>query len=99
MDHAQPARTIAITYRNRSRFARVKLRRPTTGSRRDRLRAPYPDAPEDLAYDEDLAIELIAATGELPTRKRELIVVLTHYRRAIYDLATQARARRPASTS
>ena len=76
MDHAQPARTISITYRNRSRFARVKLRHSATGSRRGRLRARYPDAPEHLAYDADLAIELIAATGELPTRKRELIIVL-----------------------
>lgn len=33
----------------------------------------------------------MANTSELPTRKRDLVTVLAHYRHALHDLATQTR--------
>lgn len=84
MEHTTHARTIAVTYRNRSRFARIRLGHP--GRRRSRLTSRYqlPD------YNAELALELIGSTGELPTSKRDLLIVLAHYRHALHTLATEA---------
>ncbi len=67
-----PRRTVAVTARNRSRFARPRLH--------------YPDTALGTGYDADLARELLASTGELPTSKSELIALLAEYRRAVYSL-------------
>lgn len=91
MNRAQPARTIVVTYRSRSRLARLRLRHPATAQPgRNRLPARHP------AYDADTAMELIANTCELPTTKRDLLIVLAHYRHALHALAAQALAGRQA---
>ena len=98
---AQQPRTIAVTYRGCSRFSRIRLRHP--GERR-RLMArlirqpsvadiPPPAQP----YDAELAMELLANTCELPGSKRGLHIVLTHYRYALHQLATEAMASRTKS--
>jgi hypothetical protein len=88
------ARTIAATYRSRSRFARIRLRYP--GRHPSRLTNRYPGRAELPDYNAELAIELIGGTGELPTSKRDLLIVLTHYRHALHALATQAAINRQA---
>src|SRR5690242_5165540 len=98
MQDTAHARTIAVTYRNRSRFARIRLRCP--GRRPPWLYRPatrYPGEVELPDYDAELAMELIGGTGELPTSKPDLIVVLTHYRHALLALATQLMANQTAS--
>lgn len=87
MEHTRRARTIAVTYRNRSRFARIKLRYP--GRRPSRLTSRYPGHVTLPDYNAELALELIGGTGELPTSKRDLLIVLAHYRHALHVLATQ----------
>jgi hypothetical protein len=69
-----PARTIAVTACARTRLSRLRVR--------------YPDHTDHRHYDAALARELLARTGELPSSKHDLIVVLTDYRHAIHDLAT-----------
>ena len=87
MEHTTHARTIAVTYRNRSRFARIRLRYP--GRRPSRLTKEYPGHVKLPDYNAELALELIGSTCELPTSKRDLLIVLTHYRHALHVLATQ----------
>jgi hypothetical protein len=91
MASAQPARTIAVTARSSSRFARLKLRYPD-GTRRRWLApfaARYPSKVEVPEYDAALAMELIDNTGELPASEHDLVVIITHYRHALHALATQ----------
>lgn len=93
-------RTIAVTARSRSRFARFKVRRPGTPASRPR-RGTQPGALawqplSRVAYTPALAIELLIGTAELPGSKRALMTVLVEYRRALRDLATSAPADRPA---
>ncbi len=93
----RPARTIAITARSSSRLARLNLRYPA-GTRRSwlsRFRTRYPDAADHPDYDAELALELIGRTSELPASKHDLIVILTEYRHALHDLATQSREQQP----
>src|ERR1700761_9224351 len=74
------ARTIHVTYRNQSRFARIRLRRPGPKlSFSAKITEIYPavrtlDEPE--SYDADLAMELLAGTCELPETKRALHIVI-----------------------
>ncbi len=86
-------RTLGITYRP-GRFARIRLAYPEgwrpSRMARFRKRNRYPVARSHPAYDPDLAIELVGRTGELPTSKHDLVVLLTEYRHALIDLATQA---------
>ncbi len=81
MDHARTTRTIAVAYRNRCRFARLRLRYPAGRRSEARLaRAWRSDTPGYATYDAHLAMELIVGTSELPARKRDLVVILTEYR-------------------
>lgn len=48
--------------------------------------------PPAMGYDASLAMELLASTSELPGSKRDLLVVLAHYRHALHALATQVLA-------
>lgn len=82
-DLEQPARTVAVAARSRSRFARLKLRYP--GSRRSAFRHVG-----DPCFNAELSIELLERTGELPGSKRDLVALLREYRHALYALATQA---------
>lgn len=73
-------RTIAVTARSRSRFARFKVRRPGTPASRPR-RGTQPGALawqplSRVAYTPALAIELLIGTAELPGSKRALMTVL-----------------------
>lgn len=89
LEQMRPTRTIAATYRSHSRFSRIKLRHPNTAQPwRDRSLAQGPDRGQHPAYDAALAMELIANTCELPTSKRDLLIVLAHYRHALHSLAT-----------
>jgi hypothetical protein len=58
-----------------------------------RLRVEYPECVLNgrprLHYDVALARELLSRTGELPSRKRDLLAVLTEYRRALVALAVE----------
>lgn len=54
------------------------------------------DAVPHRTYDAALARELLASTGELPSSKRALIVMLTEYRHALADLASRLAASSPA---
>ncbi len=84
-DHAQliplqklrfmPIRTIGVTARSSSRFARLKVRFPQ-------------DYRGDRHYDADLARELLARTSDFPQSKDDLEIVLTEYRYALDDLIT-----------
>jgi hypothetical protein len=101
MDTSQAPRTIYTTYRNRSRFSRIRLRRPGP---RPRLGAgitalfPALRVPDDPAdYTPELALELLAGTSELPEGKHALFVILNEHHRALHALATQALARTPAA--
>ncbi len=84
------------TYRNHSRFARVRLRRP--GPRPSfgaRITALFPSVriPEERAeYTPELALELLAGTTDLPETKRALFIILSEYGHALHNLATQALA-------
>jgi hypothetical protein len=92
----QPAtpQTIYTTYRNSSRFARVRLRRPAPKPPLDaRITALLPalHAPDEPAsYTPELALELITATRELPASKRALHIILAEHRRALHAIAAQA---------
>jgi hypothetical protein len=68
-----PRRTIAVTARNQSRFARLKVRHP------DQERPPYNAL---------LALELLSSTVEDPSSKRDLLIVLAEHRYALHDLIT-----------
>ncbi len=87
----QSARTIAVNARSSSRFARLKIRYPAGARRpwRVRFNSRYPDRVDNVDYDAALAMELLGKTGELPASKRELVVVLIHYRCALHALAAQ----------
>jgi len=67
----QPRRTIAVTARGRSRFARLRVRHP---------------AGERPPYDVALALELLGSTVEDPSGKRDLLIVLGEYREALHAL-------------
>jgi hypothetical protein len=89
---SQPfARTIAVTARSSSRFARLKLRYPT--STPPGWLAPFsarnPAQVEVPEYDAGLAMELGGTTGELPASKHDIVVIITHYRHALRALANQ----------
>ena len=58
--------------------------------RRHRLKLACPDHVAHPTYDVTLARELLASTGQLPSSKHDLIVLLTEYRRALHDLTTDA---------
>jgi hypothetical protein len=90
MARKPPARTIAVTARSSSRFARLRLRYPA-GTPRGlaRFSTRYPGQVQVPEYDAALAMELVSNTGELPASKHDLIVIITHYRRALYTLASQ----------
>lgn len=86
-------RTIGVRYRAH-RFARIRLRYPY-GRRRSVLAAlttrnHYPTQKSHPDYDAELAMQLLDETGELPTSKHDLVVVLTEYRHALHALASQA---------
>src|ERR1022692_867822 len=96
MNLQQPARTTAVTPRSNSRVARLRLRHP--GRRRSwfaPMGARYPVQAEHPCYDPDLSMELLARTCELPASKRDLVVLLTEYRHALYAVATKAASSRP----
>lgn len=91
MDLHQSARTVAVTARSRSRFARLRLRYPSRRvpalagvGGRGCCEAVYP------CYNAELSMELLARTGDLPESTRDLIALLAEYRHALYALATQA---------
>ena len=101
MDQAtHPRKTIYTTYRNHTRYARIRLRRP--GPRPPlsaRITALFPgvrvpDGPAD--YTPELALELLAGTSEPPSSKHELLIVISEYAYALHALATQALAYRHA---
>jgi hypothetical protein len=73
-----PSKTIAVTARNRSRFAPLKVR--------------YPEQ-ERPPYDVVLALELLGSTVEDPSSKRDLLLVLGEYRHALHALITTMLAR------
>lgn len=89
-DHTH--QTIHVSYRNRSRFARIRLRRPDhrppLGARITAVLPALrvPDQPAD--YTPQLALELLAGTRELPESKRALHIVVGEYRHALHALAT-----------
>jgi hypothetical protein len=88
----RPGRTIAVTARSSSRLARLKVRYPSQRPARfSRYARRYPDQLPHPHYDAELALELLASTGELPDTRRGLVVLLTEYRHALHALATQAR--------
>ena len=91
MASTQAARTIAVTARSSSRLSRLKVRYPAEARPRWGFQGAsrYPDLVDNTDYDAALAMELLRRTGELPARKRELIVLLIHYRCALHALATQ----------
>ncbi len=75
----QTHRTIHVAYRNHSRLARIRLRRPHPSSPRPLLSARItalfpalrvPDEPTH--YTPELALELLAGTSELPENKHAL---------------------------
>ena len=66
-------RTIGVTARSSSRFARLRVRYPL-------------DYRGDHHYDAELARELLARTAEFPQSKHDLEIVLTEYRYALGDL-------------
>lgn len=81
-------RTITVAARSHSRFARLRLRRPTAARPwSSRFNVAHPDRTAYSVYDAPLARELLARTAELPASKRALIVMLTEYRHALSDLA------------
>jgi hypothetical protein len=63
------------------------------GMRFSRLKVEYPECvlngPPRLHYDVGLARELLSRTAELPSSKRDLLAVLTEYRRALVALAVE----------
>jgi hypothetical protein len=67
------------------------------GTRFSRLKVKYPECalgrPLRLHYDVNLARELLSQTAELPSRKRDLLALLTEYRRALAALAAEPGAR------
>ena len=73
---------------SRSRFARLRVRYPAQPTPSPAIRRhlvadmPQPGTP----YDISLAMELLANTCELPSSRRDLRVLLTHYRRALHAL-------------
>ncbi len=75
-----PRRTIAVTARSRSRFARLKVRYP---------------AEERPPYDAVLALELLANTVDDPSSKHDLLVVIGEYREALHALIATVLARSP----
>jgi hypothetical protein len=89
---SRPARTIAVIPGSRLRFSRLTLDyppgapQPPRGLRRWRR---VPDPGLSPRYDSDLAAELLRSTGDLPASKRDLIAILTEYRRALHALITQ----------
>ena len=91
MDVQQPARTVAVAARSRSRFSRLRLRYPDR--QRPRLvpfSGRYARAAEHPRYDAELSMELLRRTGELPGSKRDLVALLTEYRLALHAVASQA---------
>lgn len=90
MDLTQPARTVAVTARSKSRFARLRLCYPShQPSRFLRPAAQQPRQADHPCYDADLSMELLGRTCELPDSKRELIALLTEYRHALCALVSQ----------
>lgn len=90
MDLREPARTVAVTARSRSRFARLRLRYP--GHRRSRLVRPaaqHASRGDYPCYDADLSMELLRRTAELPDSKRDLIALLAEYRHALCAVVNQ----------
>lgn len=86
-------RTLGVSYRP-GRLARIRLSyphgwRPSWLTKMYR-RNHYPGSKSHETYDADLAMELVMRTGELPTSKHDLVVLLTEYRFALLDLASQA---------
>ena|ERR1035438_588746 len=71
-------RTISVA-RPRKRFSRLQVEYP------DRV----PGGSLRLQYDVALARELLSRTAELPSSKRDLLAVLTEYRRALVALAVE----------
>ncbi len=101
----QTHRTIHVTYRNHSRLARIRLRRPHPSSPRPLLSARItalfpalrvPDEPTH--YTPELALELLAGTSELPENKHALFIILSEYAYALHTLATQALSQQPDAT-
>lgn len=76
---ARHARTIAVTARKRSRFARLKVRHPYREHR----------------YDAALASELLGRTCEMPASKHDLLIVIGEYRYALHDLITALTGQSP----
>ena len=91
MDVQQPASTVAVTARSRSRFARLRLRYPARQrSRFVPFSGRYARAAQHPCYNAELSMELLRRTGELPDSKRDLVALLTEYRRALHAVASQA---------
>ncbi len=91
MNQPQPARTITVTSPAWKAPLRVHYPDGTRPTWRTLLTRRFPrHRPCDLSYDPHLAIELIANTSDIPESRYDLIVVLTEYRHALHDLATQA---------
>lgn len=69
-------------------------RRPLPGPRPEqwwRQAKPFPaDKTEDGRYDAAMARELLAMTAEFPNTKGALLILLTEYRHALYDMATES---------
>ncbi len=88
--------TIHVTYRNQSRFARIRLHRPhrtgrpSLGARITALLPALKVPEEPTDYTPELAIRLLAGTCELPETRRALHIVVGEYRHALHTLATQA---------
>jgi transcriptional regulator with XRE-family HTH domain len=62
----------------------------TRADRRWQETKPFPpDKTSHPHYDAAMARELLADTGEFPITKGGMIVLLTKYRHALYDLATE----------
>jgi|ERR1039457_1759829 hypothetical protein len=63
------------------------------GTHFSRLKVEYPECalngPPHLHYDVVLAQELLSRTVEVPSRKRDLLALLTEYRHALVALAVK----------
>ncbi len=91
MSHPEPARTITVTSRAWKAPLRVHYPDGTRPTWRTWLTRRYPrHRPTELTYNPELAMELIGNTSDIPDSRHDLILILTEYRHALHDLATQA---------
>jgi hypothetical protein len=72
------SRTISVAARRVSRFSPLRVKFPEWMIKG----TPRPQ------YDAELAWELLASTGEIPSSRRRMFLVLHEYRYALHDMLT-----------